>query len=105
MVGLLLRRHLRGKAGDQGVDFKSIRRLNKRGEDVARGNDEQRDVLAEAFGDRDGLGEEHLLEFAEQLMIQLLGPPAPIMRAVRTTTSCWSVSVRESAHFNAKGFA
>ena len=55
-------------AGDDGVDFERVGRLDQRGKDVSGGNDEQRDFLAEAFGDGDGLGEDHLLVLGEDLV-------------------------------------
>jgi hypothetical protein len=39
------------------------------GEDVAGGNHQQRDFLAEALGNGDSLGKDHLLVFAEALFL------------------------------------
>ena len=67
MIGLFFGGELGGKAGDDGGGFERVSRLDESGEDIPRGNDEQGDVFAEALGDGDGLGEEHLLVFAEEL--------------------------------------
>jgi hypothetical protein len=104
--GLVLGGHLGGEAGDDGIHFERVCALHQRGEDVAGGNHEQRDFLAEALGNGDGLGEDHLLVLAEALVFGALrysGPPAPIMRTLMTTTSCSSVLVRERVHLSAKG--
>src|SRR3981081_1580887 len=68
MVGLFFGGELAGQAGYDSGGSERISCLDECGEDIASGDDEKRDVLSEALGDGDGLGKEHLLVFAEQLL-------------------------------------
>ena len=107
MEGLFFGRHLGGDAGDHRVHFKRIGALRQSGKDVAGGDHQQRNFLAKALGDGDGLGEEHLLVFAEALLIggqELRAAGAHDAHAEHDDVVVVG-GVRARVHFSAKGLA
>lgn len=66
--GLLFGGEFGGQPGDDGGCFERICSLDEGCEDIARWNDEEGDMFAEAFRDGYGFGKEHLLVFAEELL-------------------------------------
>src|SRR5450631_749191 len=66
--GLLGSRHLTGEAGDDAGGLEVMRGLRDGRPGIARRDHEERDLLADTFGDGDGAGEQSLLVIAEHLL-------------------------------------